>query len=573
MLINDLIILEINQKVTLMQTSSLSPIAHTSTPNPLPLNKEFSDSFNQIRQNLSAHHHFEGRSHLIEYLQKHYSTRLRDVPIETWVDHLFNIANSLQPNDSHFTDLALVVPNGFYLIGEDIGSGSYSKVFATTFCAFKFHYWANKKTISPAEAVENLVIKIAKKEDSSFLTEYETIQPVRHKEYIDYFIEIGSAKNENDDKRLSWAINRRFEGTLSTVQYSLYDNPVHTILNFAFNILTSLGELHKQNIHHGDIKGLNILVRNESAVLTDFGFSRKPEEHPKKTLGTEAYLDPKTFAHDGVSNILIHSKKYNGCINTLETDLYAVGRTILCDILCKFLIEKCPKNSLLKKTIQQVQCEGYYKGPFDNKQLVKISKKYPYRCYLYRKRMRNNSITEHVYVNPTADNRYKLITEILNNIGNDFTQEKRNQILHLSTLAIDLQHEDLSKRVVNIDKAKNSLQKLAGTTALTAQVAFPNLDHFPVVDLQDISGVGRDATELVVEMDETEIVDDITDEVEVLMEQATPQNRREPVRQLTKPQKNIAKLYRTARPRGKPNWLPVPRRGDVLNFNRRSIEV
>ncbi len=86
------------------------------------------------------------------------------------------------------------------------------------------------------------------------------------------------------------------------------------VFRYAYGILNALGEIHKQNIIHRDVKPENIMISSDGvAKLIDFGIARGRKEHQGRDteiLGTAGYAAPE---------------QYGICQTGGTADLYAFG--------------------------------------------------------------------------------------------------------------------------------------------------------------------------------------------------------------------------------------------------------
>ncbi|MDT3681337.1 MAG: serine/threonine-protein kinase [Truepera sp.] len=92
---------------------------------------------------------------------------------------------------------------------------------------------------------------------------------------------------------------------------------VRRAMKIAQDVLSALAYAHGQGVIHHDVKPANILVKGESALLTDFGFAKDlgltAITAQDMLLGTPSYMAPEQF---------------KGVRTDQRSDLYATGAVI-----------------------------------------------------------------------------------------------------------------------------------------------------------------------------------------------------------------------------------------------------
>lgn len=102
------------------------------------------------------------------------------------------------------------------------------------------------------------------------------------------------------------------------------------VVQIAKKVLTILKYLHGNNIIYRDLKPGNIIEKeNGDIYLIDFNTARVFEkvEEPEIALGTVGFAPPEQFVKDG------------SCHTTFASDIYALGRTMVC-LLCQDKFER-----------------------------------------------------------------------------------------------------------------------------------------------------------------------------------------------------------------------------------------
>ena len=91
------------------------------------------------------------------------------------------------------------------------------------------------------------------------------------------------------------------------------------MLEWMQDILSGLACLHSKEIVHGDLKPQNVLLRDGSAKLSDFGCARSMSAGPTgaEALGTIGYMSPE----------MMDAKESGEGAVSIEVDIFAFGTT------------------------------------------------------------------------------------------------------------------------------------------------------------------------------------------------------------------------------------------------------
>ena len=220
-----------------------------------------------------------------------------------------------------------------YLFGEQIGKGTFGKIFSVKWNKNNQYYAMKKEILNDFEDVKkrkkncsiiqnfvektnnkgvinlygNLCFKNKNKINIITCNFGNEIKKVKVNEYIYYEL---MEKAERDwDKE----INIRS-------QYELYytEKEIMIIIN---QLISTLSLLEKFHITHRDIKPQNILISNGQYKLCDFGEIRVLKRDGlivQRVRGSELYMSPILFA--GLHNDLIQVKH-----NTYKSDVFSLG--------------------------------------------------------------------------------------------------------------------------------------------------------------------------------------------------------------------------------------------------------
>ena len=221
-----------------------------------------------------------------------------------------------------------------FLFGEQIGKGTFGKIFSVKWKKNNKYYAMKKEILNEFEEVKkrkinckiiqnfvkktgnkgvinlygNLCFKNKNKINITTKNIYnDDVKNIKFNEYIYYEL---MEKAERDwDKE----INVRS-------QYQLYYTEKE-IMNIIHQLILTLSLLQKSHITHRDIKPQNILVSNGHYKLCDFGEIRVLKRDGlivQRVRGSELYMSPILF--NGLHNNLIQVKH-----NTYKSDVFSLG--------------------------------------------------------------------------------------------------------------------------------------------------------------------------------------------------------------------------------------------------------
>jgi serine/threonine protein kinase len=188
---------------------------------------------------------------------------------------------------------------GGYRLEELLGEGGMGLVFRAV-------------RVSDGATVALKVLKVAFVDDETykqrFLHEGRAAMDVRHENLVPIF-EAGEV-----DGRHFLAVAYVAGPTLQEHITQSGRLPVEEIVRLASGLASGLDALHERGIVHRDLKSSNVLLENETAMLTDFGLAKGAGytvlTKPGQVMGTLEYMAPELI---------------RGQPATRASDLYALG--------------------------------------------------------------------------------------------------------------------------------------------------------------------------------------------------------------------------------------------------------
>lgn len=105
------------------------------------------------------------------------------------------------------------------------------------------------------------------------------------------------------------------------------DIPFEKRLNYAFQCVCSVYELHKNRYLHLDIKPDNFVIINDIVKLTDFGFSRKSVDEKLRVR-----INHETIKHPYITSVYRAPEAWvteNEVVYTDKMDIFSLGLTLL----------------------------------------------------------------------------------------------------------------------------------------------------------------------------------------------------------------------------------------------------
>lgn len=206
--------------------------------------------------------------------------------------------------------------NNEYYVEQHLGQGGMGSV-------FKVYHKTNKQTPFALKTVAS------QKFEERFGQEMAILE------------KINRVKAKGRAGGLPFFVEPFFEG--QTLEETLKNNTLseQQKCDIAIGILDELGEIHRQNIIHRDVKPSNIIYNGESVKIIDFGLAKFYQEHnldltqDNCRIGTYIYMSPEQF--------------YDSKAVDKRCDLYPVGL-----IIYRMFAEKHPFSNCKTTEIPQM---------------------------------------------------------------------------------------------------------------------------------------------------------------------------------------------------------------------------
>jgi serine/threonine protein kinase len=364
-----------------------------------------------------------------------------------------------QPCKSHPFEI-VITKERIHCLGNKIGEGTYSSVFATTVIPTSRHH-AHHIHFSPGKP-QSQAIKMTKHAPpacQTFTPEKKRLREVakeKGSEGIDAFLD-----TFKDEQGIGYSLNVRFDTDLSHATFHLGTKPIATMLKVLFDAAKGIKTFHDADWIHRDIKGSNLLVlfqlpsnsdasisqtQNQSEIkgaITDFGSLQRVMKSIHRTAGTPQYLDPKMFGD--AETTLINQKRRVG-IQTKAGDVFALGMTLVRDVLKKFFFETCQWSSETAPMVEEIKnClkDKIYGGPFTDEDLKKYAKNAPYRIiHGFNHKTKREFLVEY----PTLDFLERALLEVASKLAPLLREGEIRALTGLIKLACRMQHPDLDIR-------------------------------------------------------------------------------------------------------------------------------
>ena len=265
-----------------------------------------------------------------------------------------------------------------------IGRGSYSKVYKVSMIATYPHQLGDTQLKAGEIAIIALKISSNYNTTPSYSPEKKMLQNflTPQKRGIDNHLITFKIPSFT-----AYSVHQLFDASIDKFQFDKCRVPIKTMLFVLISAIQGLSALHNKNGVHKDIKGGNILalVREDEIVkgaITDWSFLAYKDNKIHRTIGTPEYLDPEMFGSP--QDTLLNQKKRLG-LQTKEGDIFALGITIIIDVLFQFITnisEKSNNKKNIHQIIEEIRPKSIF-GPFTNEKLKEYGETYPYRV-MYR---------------------------------------------------------------------------------------------------------------------------------------------------------------------------------------------
>ncbi|RGB29908.1 kinase-like domain-containing protein [Rhizophagus diaphanus] len=194
---------------------------------------------------------------------------------------------------------------------EEIGKGGFGKIYRANWKNMERHLVLKSLLDMNPIAVKELAHELKLHRDVDF-----------HDNIISFY---GITQENSNDKSKSYLLVMEYADG-GTLQNYLENNFFYLNWKHKYNMASELASavlcLHDEGIIHRDLHSCNVLVRNHTVKLADFGLSRRIDEASKSTalFGVIPYIDPKRFG-----NINNNEKKKQIYKLNEKSDVYGIG--------------------------------------------------------------------------------------------------------------------------------------------------------------------------------------------------------------------------------------------------------
>lgn len=364
------------------------------------------------------------------------------------IDKIIGIQRKISDKNSYLLEKSenypyevLITQHLFFCILKQLDEGSYSLVYKVAAFAIKT---LNLYDIQLSQKEKIMVLKKGKNRKINYNNEKENLESfaLKNVEGADYTLCTFVDQNGSH-----YSLNRLYQTNLLQTSFHQLNNPLNAILEVLISVVNFLQEIHNQDCIHRDIKGANILVTIKKdktiSALTDFTFFRKEETQGTRTIATAKYLDPQMFGN--AEETLLNQKVFKGRQNK-EGDIYALGITIIYDLLIDFFLEKSSSSqnkAEINRYIDHLNPTSI-SGPLTDAKIKNIGLENPHRAVYFHPFGKNTY--DSIYIFPSLENCRKYLSSIIELSKDCFTSLERDILHKVSTLACHMQRKDLQRR-------------------------------------------------------------------------------------------------------------------------------
>ncbi len=364
-----------------------------------------------------------------------------------------------------------------YIIGENLGSGSYGKVCIVTRKSGKEIFAMKRVKLS----------KLSIKEKEHALNEIRILYSLNNKNIIGYEEAFYDDESETLNIIMEYADDGDLESKIKELKKNKLFFDENTIWNILIQILFGLKYLHDNKIIHRDLKSANIfLTKNGIVKIGDLNVSKvlNNNKMAETKTGTPYYSAPEIW----------EDKLYDNKI-----DIWSVGCIIyeMCSLVCPFRATAISKLAKLIKKGEYIPIPDIYSDNLSNiiSKMIIVN---PLKRFNCDKLLKIPSVVEKIknnqLINVEKGKKVILISTIklpmrIANINNLLPQKKdkyeeemlMNDLFESQKLSSSLSLVDEEKNN-NIKNVKDDIKKIEDNKKTNNHDLFANIPVFDFVE-------------------------------------------------------------------------------------------
>ena len=367
-----------------------------------------------------------------------------------------------------------------YIIGENLGSGSYGKVCIVTRKSDKEIFAMKRVKLS----------KLNTKEREHAVNEIRILYSLNNKNIIGY----EEAFYDDESETLNIIMEYADDGDLETKIKELSKKKLffdeNTIWNILIQILFGLKYLHDNKIIHRDLKSANIfLTKNGIVKIGDLNVSKVLNQNKmaQTKTGTPYYSAPEIWENKSYDN---------------KIDIWSVGCIIyeMCCLVCPFRSTSILKLALLINKGEYKPIPDIYSDNLSNiiSKMIIVNPTKRFNCdKLLKIPFLVEKINNNQLMNVEKEKKAILISTIklpmrISNINNILPQKKdkyeeemlMNDLFETKKLtsSISLVNEDKNNNIQNENELKNDIKKIEDNKNIKNSDLFGNIPVYDFVE-------------------------------------------------------------------------------------------
>ena len=367
-----------------------------------------------------------------------------------------------------------------YIIGEDLGSGSFGKVCLVTRKSDKKIFAMKRVKLS----------KLNKKEKEHAVNEIRILYSLNNKNIIGY----EEAFYDDESETLNIIMEYADDGDLETKIKELSKKKLffdeNTIWNILIQILFGLKYLHDNKIIHRDLKSANIfLTKNGIVKIGDLNVSKVLNQNKmaQTKTGTPYYSAPEIWENKSYDN---------------KIDIWSVGCIIyeMCCLVCPFRSTSILKLALLINKGEYKPIPDIYSDNLSNiiSKMIIVNPLKRFNCdKLLKIPFVIDKIKDNQLMNVEKGKKVIMISTIklpmrIANINNILPQKKdkfeeemlKNDLFETKKLtsSISLVNDDKNNNIQNENELKNEIKKIEDNKNIKNSDLFGNIPVYDFVE-------------------------------------------------------------------------------------------